>query len=69
MSDRIPTLLMGDILTAINRIKSYTQNMDFDAFSQDSKTIDAMVRNFEIIGEAANKISAEINSLHHSLLS
>ena len=30
--------------------------MSFDAFSKDRKTIDAVVRNLEIIGEAANRL-------------
>jgi len=30
--------------------------LDFDSFIEDDKTIDAVVRNFEIIGEAANRI-------------
>jgi len=49
-----------DILTAIGRILEYTQECDFADFKRDYKTVDAVIRNFEIIGEAAKKIPDEI---------
>lgn len=36
---------------------SYTKDMTFDSFENDSKTVDAVIRNFEIIGEAANRLT------------
>lgn len=56
---RDPRVYIDDILEALQRIESYTAGLNFDTFSQDSKTIDAAVRNFEIIGEAAKKIPEE----------
>ncbi|MEO6696353.1 MAG: HepT-like ribonuclease domain-containing protein [Ignavibacteria bacterium] len=53
-------LLFEDIIESINKIKLYTSGLSFDDFNLDSKTIDAVVRNFEIIGEAGNKIPEEI---------
>lgn len=53
MSDREILLLLEDINEAAGKILSYTKGMTFDDFLQDNKTIDAVVRNFEIIGEAA----------------
>jgi uncharacterized protein with HEPN domain len=41
------------------KIKRYTKDLDFDSFLFDDKTKDAVVRNFEIIGEAANRIAPE----------
>lgn len=38
----------------------YTRDLDFENFKSDSKTIDAVVRNFEIIGEAATHMPEEI---------
>jgi len=32
----------------------YTKNLSFEDFLKDSKTVDAVIRNFEVIGEAAN---------------
>lgn len=62
MSERETLLLLDDMLQAANKIKRYTKNLDFNSFSSDEKTIDAVVRNFEIIGEAANRISEEFKS-------
>jgi uncharacterized protein with HEPN domain len=53
-------MYFDDILTAIDRILEYTQNHDFLSFKRDYKTVDAVIRNFEIIGEAAKNIPSEI---------
>ncbi len=49
-------LFLVDILEAINSIKEYTHGMGYEEFTQDKKTRDAVVRNLEIIGEAAKNI-------------
>jgi uncharacterized protein with HEPN domain len=56
MSKRTPQLLIQDILESGSKILTYTEGMSFEDFVQDSKTIDAVIRNFEIIGEAANRL-------------
>jgi uncharacterized protein with HEPN domain len=56
MSKREPTLLLTDICESIEKIKTYTFELTYQQFIEDSKTIDAVVRNFEIIGEAANRL-------------
>ncbi len=53
-------LYLEDIKDAINKIEKYTQKISFKKFANDQKTIDAVVRNLEIIGEAANQIPASI---------
>jgi uncharacterized protein with HEPN domain len=53
-------LYLDDIVEAIKRIRNYTGGMDHKAFSSDLKTQDAVVRNLEIIGEAARHLPAEI---------
>ena len=60
MSKREALLLLQDINESIKKIKSYTIGMSFEMFQNDDKTIDAVIRNFEIIGEAANRIPDEI---------
>lgn len=45
-----------DILDAIAAIESYTTGMDYDAFASDRRTIDAVIRNIEVIGEAARHL-------------
>ena len=56
MSKRDRDLLLEDMLESALKIKRYTQDMSFEDFLKDDKTIDAVVRNFEIIGEAANRV-------------
>jgi len=52
---RVPDYL-GHILEAIERIHLYIEDMSEVAFLEDRKTQDAVIRNFEIIGEAAHNI-------------
>lgn len=59
MSRRNPKLLVGDILDSAHKILDYTAGQSFEDFTKDSKTVDAVVRNFEIIGEAANRLPDE----------
>jgi uncharacterized protein with HEPN domain len=59
MSKRQPILLVQDIIESGEKILSYTAGFSFDQFTSDSKTIDAVIRNFEIIGEAANRLPEE----------
>jgi uncharacterized protein with HEPN domain len=56
MSKRDPILLVGDILDSAEKILEYTDGFTFEEFIEDSKTVDAVIRNFEIIGEAANRL-------------
>jgi uncharacterized protein with HEPN domain len=50
---------ISDILDAIAAIQEYTDGMDLKRFAGDRKTVDAVVRNFTIIGEAAIRISEQ----------
>ena len=59
MSKRDTLLLLEDMLVSAQKIKRYINGFNFDLFMSDDKTIDAVVRNFEIIGEAANQIDPE----------
>jgi len=49
-----------DILTAVNSIQSYTKEMDFSSFKSDRRTVDAVIRNLIVIGEAASHMPEEI---------
>ena len=57
-------LRLSDIRDSAEKILRYVQGMDFDTFSQDQRTIDAVVRNFEIIGEAVRYIPDEFKTSH-----
>ena len=56
MSKREPKLLIDDIKLSCQKIIQYTKNQSFEDFLADDKTLDAVIRNFEIIGEAANRV-------------
>jgi uncharacterized protein with HEPN domain len=62
MSNRDTNLLLGDIIEAGNKIKKYTKGLNFETYLEDDKTIDAVIRNFEIIGEAANRIDIKFKN-------
>ncbi len=64
MSNRPVNLLLSDILESIDRIPQYIEGLSFDVFSDDQKSIDAVVRNLEIIGEAANRLPDEFREKH-----
>jgi uncharacterized protein with HEPN domain len=51
------TLYLKDILQCINSIEEFVNKMDFKDFIADDKTSSAVIRKFEIIGEAVKKNS------------
>ncbi len=53
-------LYLKDILEAIHAIEKFVEGMDFEEFRMDDKTASAVIRKFEIIGEAAKHIPDEI---------
>ncbi|MEK7196896.1 MAG: DUF86 domain-containing protein [Nitrospirota bacterium] len=55
---------LGDIKEAVERIASYTKGLTYKKFLLDRKTQDAVVRNFEIIGEAVKNISKDLRAKH-----
>jgi uncharacterized protein with HEPN domain len=56
MSKREPSVLLDDIRTSIEKIQRYTAGLDEGSFLADEKTIDAVVRNLEIIGERQSSL-------------
>ena len=56
MQERKTLRLLEDILDAVEKIIYYTYDMSFIDFIEDDRTMDAVIRNFEIIGEAAGRI-------------
>ncbi len=61
---RDPLLYVEDIVGAIERIQRYTEGMSFEDFIEDQKTVDAVIRNLEIIGEATKHTPDEFKALH-----
>jgi uncharacterized protein with HEPN domain len=67
MSKREPSVLLDDIRTSIRKIERYTVGLDEESFLADEKTIDAVVRNLEIIGEAAKQLPADFKARHSAI--
>lgn len=67
MSKRQPKLYLEDILNSISNIEDYTKGLSYKDFCVDRKTIDAVVRNLEIIGEAARNIGQGFSEQHSEL--
>ena len=53
-------LYLQDILDASQKIEDYTADYGLESFKADSKTLDAVIRNLEIIGEAAKRIPEDV---------
>ena len=64
MSERSLGLLVEDIWESIEKIERYTEGMTQDSFQSDEKTTDAVVRNLEIIGEAAGRLPKKFTDRH-----
>ena len=67
MSNRDYKILLEDIIESIDKVFIYTENMSYEEFINDSKTQDAVFRNFEIIGEATNQIPENIKNSYSQI--
>ena len=67
MSPRTDRDFLGDIQEAIRRIMEYTSEMTYEAFVNDTKTQDAVVRNLEVIGEATKNLSTKLRKRYPDL--
>ncbi len=55
---------LQDILTSVREINEFTDGMNYDEFTEDKKTVNAVIRSLEVLGEAAKKIPHEIRLKH-----
>lgn len=62
MKDRPYGLFLEDIKGSIQKVQKYIEGASFEAFQDDSLTVDAVLRNLEIIGEASRNVPPEIKS-------
>lgn len=60
MPKRDDDLLLSDMIECSRKILGFVKGMDFETFIDDVKTVDAVIRNFEVIGEASRYVSSEI---------
>lgn len=67
MSRRATPLLIEDIWEAAEKIERYVSGLNHEAFVKDDKTVDSVVRNLEIIGEASNRLPKEFRGQHSEI--
>lgn len=60
MTKRVYSDYLSDILTNIKRIEDFTKGMSFDKFVSDEKTVYAVIRGLEIIGEAVKNLPVSL---------
>lgn len=60
MSKHSAILLIQDMLEAIEKIRRYTERLTLETFQADEKSVDAVARNLEIIGEAASRLPEKL---------
>ncbi len=59
---RSQLLYLNDIAESAGKIRSYTASLSFEDFNRDPMRVDAVVRNFAIIGEAVKNLSDELKN-------
>ncbi len=67
MSPRNWRYRLEDISDALDMISQYVHGLDYDGWKEDRKTVDAVIRNLEIIGEAASHVSEEIQQQYDDI--
>ncbi len=57
---RDASVYLRDILEAISRIRAYTSGMDRETSERDPRTVDAVLYNLEILGEATKRVPVQV---------
>lgn len=60
-------LYLTDILECLDAIESFVEGMSFEDFKQDDKTSSAVIRKFEIIGEATKQVPEGIKQKYSAI--
>ncbi len=58
---------LHDILEAINDIESFIGDLSYDEFIKDRKTLNAVIRSVEVIGEASKNLPDQIKEEHKDI--
>ena len=67
MSPRDWRFRLEDINEALDLIEEYVEGLEYSSWAKDRKTIDAVIRNLQIIGEAANHIPDPIQEKYKEI--
>jgi uncharacterized protein with HEPN domain len=55
---------LNDIITAISDVEEFTRGMSYEMFAADKKTVNAVIRSLEVLGEATKHIPASFRKKH-----
>lgn len=55
------------MLKSVSKIKLYTAELSLAAFLNGAKTVDAVERNFEILGETTNQLPLDFQKKHSQI--
>ena len=66
-TERDNLLYLDDMLQSMYRIAEYISGLSFPDFKADNKTVDAVIRNFEIIGEASKNLKPALKAQHTNM--
>jgi len=64
MTDRVYTDYLRDVIEALEKCLQFTEGMQFSSFTEDEKTVFAVIRALEVAGEAVKRIPVEIREKH-----
>lgn len=67
MYNRSPDLLITDIIITASKILKYTKDLTYEEFIKDRLTVDAVLRNFDIITEAQRSLPEDFKALHSEI--
>ena len=58
---------VADLLSSLREIEEFTRGLAFESFARDRKTVNAVLRSLEVMGEAAKRIPADIRQQHPTI--
>lgn len=61
------TVYLKDIISAIAKVEKYSHNINYQTFKKEEMRHDAVLRQLEIIGEAANRLSSDFRKQNPAL--
>ena len=64
---RDPLVLLDDMLLAIRKVRSYTKGMTKNELLEDERTLDAVIRNLEVLGEAAKYLPKDLRDQYRDI--
>ncbi|GAB3809434.1 DUF86 domain-containing protein [Spirosoma humi] len=67
MSKRSAYILLTDMMEAIDAIREYTAGLDYESFLNTRMARDAVVRNVQVLGEAANRVPKPFRDQHTTI--